>query len=62
LTPRPAKAGDYLGIQTSRISTLRCDSGGNKIALFKPPLAPGGAYTTPTDYSGCWELVRAIYK
>lgn len=53
-------AGNYLGIQAAKTSTLRCDSGGNKIALFTPVLAPGGAYTTPTDYSGCFLMVQAV--
>lgn len=53
--------GEYVGIQTAKTSTLRCDSGGNKTALFTPPMAPGGSYTTPTDFSGCYLLVQAIY-
>jgi hypothetical protein len=54
--------GQYVGVQASKASFLRCDSGGNKIALFTPPLAPGGAYTTPTDYSGCYMLLQAVYS
>lgn len=61
ITPVAVKTGQYLGIQTAKTSTLRCDSGGNKIALLKPPLAPGGGYTTPTDFSGCFLLVQALY-
>lgn len=61
IAPLAVSTGDYLGIQTPKASTLRCDSGGNKIALFKPPMAPGGAFTTPTEYSGCWLLVQAVY-
>jgi hypothetical protein len=61
ITPLTVKTGQYVGIQTPKTSTLRCDSGGNKTALLTPPLAPGGAYTTPDDYSGCFLLVQAVY-
>lgn len=53
--------GNYIGIQTAKTSTLRCDSGGNKTALFTPTLPVGGGFTTPTDYSGCFHLVQAVY-
>jgi hypothetical protein len=53
--------GDYVGVQGAKIGTLRCDSGGNKIALLKPPAPVGGSYVTPTDYSGCFLLVTAVY-
>jgi hypothetical protein len=61
VTPLSVQTGDYIGIQTAKTSMLRCDSGGNKIALFTPVLAPGGAYTSPTDYSGCYLLLEAVY-
>jgi hypothetical protein len=53
--------GDYVGIQTNKTSMLKCNSGGNKIALLKPPAPVGGSYVTPTDYSGCFLLVTAVY-
>ncbi len=56
------KTGYYVGIETNKTSTLRCDSGGSKIYLFTPPLAPGGGYTTPTGDSGCWLLVQVVYS
>lgn len=55
------KAGDYIGIQAAKTSTLRCDSGGNKIALFTPKLPVGGSYTTPSGYSGCYLLIQVVY-
>ena len=61
ITPLAVQTGDYIGIRAGKTSTLRCDSGGNKIALFTPPLAVGGGYTTPTDFSGCWLMVQAVY-
>jgi hypothetical protein len=54
--------GDYIGIQAAKTSMLRCDSGGNRTALFTPTLAAGGSYTTPTDYSGCFLLLQAVYS
>jgi len=62
ITPLTIKAGQYLGIQTAKTSTLRCDSGGNKIALLTPPLAPGGSFASVDDYSGCFLMVQAVYQ
>jgi hypothetical protein len=62
ITPLQVATGDYIGIKTKKTSTLRCDSGGNKIALFTPPLPVSGGYTTPTDYSGCYLLLTAVYQ
>jgi len=61
ITPLAVKTGEYVGIQAAKTSTLRCDSNGTRTALFTPPMAPGGSYTTPTEYSGCFLLVQAIY-
>jgi hypothetical protein len=54
--------GDYIGIQASKTSMLNCTSGGNRTALFTPTLAAGGSFTTPTDYSGCFLLLQAVYS
>ena len=54
--------GDYIGIQAAKTSMLNCNSGGSRTALFTPTLAAGGAYTTPTDYSGCFLLLQAVYS
>jgi hypothetical protein len=62
IAPQAIQTGDYVGIQAAKSSMLRCDSGGNKIALFTPVLNPGGGYTTPTDYSGCFLLLTAVYS
>ncbi len=61
ISPMNVTKGMYVGIQATKTSMLRCDSGGNKIALFTPTLAPGGGYTTPTDFSGCYLLVQVVY-
>lgn len=62
ISPLLVSTGDYIGIQAAKTSMLRCDSGGNRTALFKPTLAAGGSYTTPTDYSGCFLLLQAVYS
>jgi hypothetical protein len=62
ISPLQVSTGDYIGIKAAKTSMLRCDSGGNKIALFTPPLAVGGAYTTPTDFSGCFLMLQAMYQ
>jgi len=54
--------GDYIGIQAAKTSMLNCNSGGSRTALFTPTLAAGGSYTTPTDYSGCFLLLQAVYS
>jgi hypothetical protein len=54
--------GNYIGIQATKTSTLRCDSGGPKILLFRPPLGVNGPLTSPTDDSGCWLLLTAVYR
>jgi hypothetical protein len=51
-----------LAIKTSKTSTLRCDSGGDRISLYKPPLAVGGALTTATDTDGCYLMLQAQYQ
>ena len=61
ITPLAVNAGDYLAIRTNKTSTLRCDSGGSKVALFAPPLAVGGGFRTPTDTDGCFLMVQAVY-
>jgi hypothetical protein len=61
VTPFDVSQGDYLAVKGSNMGPLRCDSGGNRIALFTPPLAVGGGYTTPSGYSGCFLMVQLVY-
>ena len=56
------KTGNYIGIQATKSSMLRCDSGGARTYLFTPTLAPGGGFTNPTDSSGCFLLLQAVYS
>jgi hypothetical protein len=59
--PVPVKKNDQLAIKTNKTSTLRCDSGGDKILLFNPPLAPGDSPKAALDGDGCWMLIEAEY-
>ena len=61
ISPLAINAGDYLAIRTAKTSTLRCDSGGSKVALFAPPLQTGGSFRTPTATDGCWLMIQAVY-
>jgi hypothetical protein len=62
IAPMQVSTGNYIGIQATKTSMLRCDSGGPKILLFRPPLPTNGPYTAPTDDSGCWLLLQAVYQ
>ena len=60
--PTTVHQGEYVGIQTFKGGTVRCNSGSSNIALFTPPCRPGGSYRTPTDYSGCSMLIQVVYQ
>jgi len=62
IKPLTVNKGDYLAINTRSTSTLRCDSGGDRISLYKPPLPVGGALTHATDTDGCYLLLQAQYQ
>lgn len=61
ISPLAVSSGQYLAVQGANMGPLRCDSGGNKIALFKPPMVVGGGFRTPTGFSGCYLMVQAVY-
>jgi hypothetical protein len=61
ISPMAVKTGYYVGIQATKASIFRCDSGGSRIYVFTPPLNPGGPYMTPTDSDGCFMLLQVVY-
>jgi len=61
ISPMTVKTGYYVGIQATKASIFRCDSGGARIFVFTPPLNPGGPFTTPTEDDGCFMLLQAVY-
>jgi len=60
ISPLTVHSGDYLAVQMAKGSIMQCNSGSNATALYKPPLAIGGSYASPTDYSGCRLLLQAV--
>ena len=62
ISPITVHKGDYLAVKTAKASFVRCNSGSQATALFKPPLATGGGFATPTDYDGCRMMLQAVYK
>jgi hypothetical protein len=56
------KTGDFLAFKAAKSSFLRCDSGGNRVALFKPPLVVGDPLKTETGNDGCYVLLQAVYN
>ena len=59
--PLQVKKGDQLAIRTPKTTILRCDSGGDKILLFAPPLVAGESPRPALDGDGCWLLLEAEY-
>jgi hypothetical protein len=62
ISPLTVHTGDFLAFKTSKASFLRCDSGGNRVALFKPPLVVGDPLKTETGNDGCFVLLQAVYN
>jgi len=62
IAPLQVHKGDTLSIKTAKTSIISCNSGGDAISLYKPPLAVGGAFTTATDTDGCFLLLQAQYQ
>jgi hypothetical protein len=62
ISPITVHTGDYLAISAVSVGFVRCDSGGLRTALYKPPLAVGGGSATETDDSGCYLLLQAVYS
>jgi hypothetical protein len=61
ISPVTVHTGDYLAIRASKVGFLRCDSGGTRTSLYKPPLTVGGGTFGETDHSGCYLLLQAVY-
>jgi len=62
ITPTTVHLGEYIAIKTGTAGAVRCDSGSPNTQLFYPALAVGGAYTSPTDHSGCRMMITAVYS
>jgi hypothetical protein len=54
-----AHAGDYLAVESSSISALRCEGGDTEQLLFQPPLQPFGDWSRSQDFDDCTLLVQA---
>jgi hypothetical protein len=57
----PVKKGQYLAIEASETSMLRCSSGGDNTLLYQPALQVG-AFAPQTADDGCWLLLQAKIK
>jgi hypothetical protein len=53
------RRGDYLGLQGSAMSAMRCQGGDSEQLLFFPPLAPFGAWQRSDGFDDCTLLVQA---
>jgi len=53
--------GDYLATQSAKAGFVRCTSGGEHTALYRPPLAVGNPATSQAGSSGCYLLLEAVY-
>lgn len=58
----PVKKGQYLAIEASETSMLRCSSGGDNTLLYQPGLQPGNPFQAQTADDGCWLLLQAKVK
>ena len=58
----PVKKGQYLAINASETSMLRCSSGGDNILLYQPALDVGNPFAPQTADDGCWLLLQAKVK
>lgn len=58
----PVKKNDLLAIKTAKTGMLRCDSGGEKILMYVPPLVAGDGPEEADFDSGCFLLLEAEYK
>ena len=58
----PVKKGQYLAIEASETSMLRCSSGGDNVLLYQPALDVGDPFVPQTADDGCWLLLQAKIK
>lgn len=56
------KKGQYLAIESTETSTLRCSSGGPNQLIFSGPLQAGDPFRTADETDGCWLLLEARIK
>lgn len=56
------KKGQYLAIESSETSMLRCSSGGPNQLIFDGPLQFGNPFRTADSTDGCWLLLEARVK
>lgn len=56
------KKGQYLAIQSTETSMLRCSSGGPNQLIFTGPLTLGSPFRTADETDGCWLLLEARIK
>jgi len=54
-----AHQGDYLAVESSSISAMRCEGGDTEQLLFQPPLQPFGAWEQSETFDDCTLLVQA---
>ena len=54
------RKGDYLAVDSSKTSVLRCTSGGVRQFLFSPPLAVGDPFRTTKATGSCTLMVQAV--
>jgi hypothetical protein len=53
------RRGDYLALQGSAMSAMRCGGGDSEQLLFFPPLRPFGAWQRSDGFDDCTLLVQA---
>jgi hypothetical protein len=58
----PIKKGEYLAARATKISFVRCSSGGDNTLIYQPRLKKGNPYDKPSGSDGCWMLLEAFYK
>jgi hypothetical protein len=53
------RRGDYLALQGTSISAMRCQGGDSEQLLFFPPLAPFGSWARSGGFDDCTLLLQA---
>jgi len=56
------KKGQYLAIESTETSTMRCSSGGPNQLIFSGPLQLGSPFRSADETDGCWLLIEARVK
>jgi hypothetical protein len=58
----PVKKGDFLAVQSKKISFEYCSGGGDSQLTFEPPLALQTGFHHTNHEDGCLMLLEAVYK